>query len=826
MSTELKLRRGTQAEHSTFTGAVGEMTIDTTNDTPVVHDGVKVGGHSVELKANARLLGVVDSSLTYDTSGTTLVRYLYSSSQQKSYSVPVLAHGKVLSSLVGNVLTTTDSSTYSLPEALKISRGEFSCIKQLKEHWLSGMATEVSTAYNVVIGDGGGGSYTIKSSVGTGDILDELGAGFTLDNGFYAFNRTLWGTNGAQFGLLDPDLDDATPNIQAALTHKGKTGGVVTLPFKSVGHNVTTIIVPYNVHLKGEDTGWITHSGLDWSKTNETFKNTWIRSTGAVNIPTIKLRGSGAVSNLRMYDGRQKMTCPTNTEVFNDTAIAIQLGDVDNNNNYNQSIENVTFIGYKKFIRQWVDGASHQPVERLRIYNCHGMPFECAIDIAHSSDSVWVDECHFNPNALRGIRDDSTRQNMAYSLSRVVDCIRLGQADGLRIHQCHALAVRTFIQFYKDAYTGDPNTGGGVAITATGVDMCHRGVEFLRNGPNDIGGSWVGGQIIPVVYIDGSENCAFYYDTVAPTSGFLQFAVTSVSIHTGGTNAGDLTPQDNDIMGTASTKAPRYIAEIENGNALRLTFTDSQVRCEQLDLVDRTKAYTGTNSVVFKDCRDRTGDMRNISSTDPDDGLKETSYTENTYNRTVTRSSDNRTHYQVGVASSGGVTVGAYAEYQIRAGGVGNATDAVKLVATDTAKVFRPVTDDHVSLGVGGGRWSELYATNGTIQTSDIRLKSFSDITDVEKLIALEIKTNLRKFKWNSSIDEKGISNARIHFGAGAQDIVAIFESYGLDATDYALLCYDEWEDVLDDEGNIIREAGNMYGVRYTELLAFIISAM
>ena len=40
----LQLRRGTTAEHSSFTGLVGEITVDTTKDTIVVHDGVTAGG--------------------------------------------------------------------------------------------------------------------------------------------------------------------------------------------------------------------------------------------------------------------------------------------------------------------------------------------------------------------------------------------------------------------------------------------------------------------------------------------------------------------------------------------------------------------------------------------------------------------------------------------------------------------------------------------------------------------------------------------------------------------------------------------------------------
>ena len=44
MAKQLQLRSGTTTEHNTFTGAVGEVTVDTTKDTLVVHDGVTVGG--------------------------------------------------------------------------------------------------------------------------------------------------------------------------------------------------------------------------------------------------------------------------------------------------------------------------------------------------------------------------------------------------------------------------------------------------------------------------------------------------------------------------------------------------------------------------------------------------------------------------------------------------------------------------------------------------------------------------------------------------------------------------------------------------------------
>lgn len=44
MSIEVKFRRGTTAEHAAFTGADGEITIDTDKKVPVVHDGATAGG--------------------------------------------------------------------------------------------------------------------------------------------------------------------------------------------------------------------------------------------------------------------------------------------------------------------------------------------------------------------------------------------------------------------------------------------------------------------------------------------------------------------------------------------------------------------------------------------------------------------------------------------------------------------------------------------------------------------------------------------------------------------------------------------------------------
>lgn len=47
MSVEIRQRRGSTSEHDSFTGAEGEVTVDTEKKVAVVHDGLTPGGHPV-----------------------------------------------------------------------------------------------------------------------------------------------------------------------------------------------------------------------------------------------------------------------------------------------------------------------------------------------------------------------------------------------------------------------------------------------------------------------------------------------------------------------------------------------------------------------------------------------------------------------------------------------------------------------------------------------------------------------------------------------------------------------------------------------------------
>ena len=130
------------------------------------------------------------------------------------------------------------------------------------------------------------------------------------------------------------------------------------------------------------------------------------------------------------------------------------------------------------------------------------------------------------------------------------------------------------------------------------------------------------------------------------------------------------------------------------------------------------------------------------------------------------------------------------------------------------------IVDNDLDLGSASFRFDDVYATNGTIQTSDVNEKQdIETLSEAETRVAVAAKALLRKFRWKSAVEEKG-DDARIHFGIIAQDLQAAFEAEGLDAGRYAMFIHSTWTD--EETG----EERSRMGVRYSELLAFIIAAI
>jgi hypothetical protein len=127
-------------------------------------------------------------------------------------------------------------------------------------------------------------------------------------------------------------------------------------------------------------------------------------------------------------------------------------------------------------------------------------------------------------------------------------------------------------------------------------------------------------------------------------------------------------------------------------------------------------------------------------------------------------------------------------------------------------------TDGVANFGSASKRWNTIYASTGTINTSDQNEKQdIADLGDAEKRVAGKIKSLVKKYRFKDAVASKG-ENARIHVGWIAQDIQNAFSSEGLDASKYGVFCSDTWEE------NGVQKT--RLGLRYDEVLAFVVSAI
>jgi hypothetical protein len=162
-----------------------------------------------------------------------------------------------------------------------------------------------------------------------------------------------------------------------------------------------------------------------------------------------------------------------------------------------------------------------------------------------------------------------------------------------------------------------------------------------------------------------------------------------------------------------------------------------------------------------------------------------------------------------------GADTGAnFTNIQSGSGGIYCAVSGANVTQTVTG-VFRPVPDGSVNLGGASNRWNTVYATTGTINTSDANKKQdVADLDASEKKVALALKGLVKKFRFKDAVAQKG-DKARIHVGVIAQDVAAAFESEGLDPMRYGVFCHD-----------VLEDGSSVYGVRYEELAMFVLGAL
>lgn len=184
----------------------------------------------------------------------------------------------------------------------------------------------------------------------------------------------------------------------------------------------------------------------------------------------------------------------------------------------------------------------------------------------------------------------------------------------------------------------------------------------------------------------------------------------------------------------------------------------------------------------------------------------------------------------------------------------------VRLQVKSSSSAVTAGQNNAQSLGDATTLWTQVFAAANTINQSDRRVKDQIEDLPIEVLRAWS-RVKTKRFKYIKSVEDKG-DNARWHIGKIAQDIESEFKKEGLDAFEYAVLCFDKWPEqvihhpaindtrdiekvidtpaILDSEGNVVTKAistavkerevfeikpswdevipaGDRYGVRYEQ---------
>ncbi len=323
MAKLLKLRRGTTSQHSSFTGAEGEVTVDTTKDTIVVHDGSTAGG--VPLAKESAALSLIDednmstNSATRPPSQQSVKAYVDTADALKAnlanptFTGTVNAAALTLSGnlQVNGTTTTVASSTMTVTDKnIEIAKGAANDAaadgggitlesgdgnKEIKwvnstDSWTFNQNVEITTGIAKLLGPEGGAATLLMYADEADDNADYWRQVANTDGTFTIANYSTG-------SWVNSITVSGSGNITGAGTVSDSKGDVRSIPSTSPGSNHVAIAadagkviyIAYDVHFNpsvfsaGDAVTIVNNSGNDETihqGSNFTLYNTADASTG------------------------------------------------------------------------------------------------------------------------------------------------------------------------------------------------------------------------------------------------------------------------------------------------------------------------------------------------------------------------------------------------------------------------------------------------------------------------------------------------------------------------------------------------------------------
>jgi len=132
--------------------------------------------------------------------------------------------------------------------------------------------------------------------------------------------------------------------------------------------------------------------------------------------------------------------------------------------------------------------------------------------------------------------------------------------------------------------------------------------------------------------------------------------------------------------------------------------------------------------------------------------------------------------------------------------------------------MLTPVTDDSYNLGSSAKRWTAIYASNGTISTSDANLKTAIKPLKYGLNELLQLKPI--SFQWKEEKeDDFVIPDAEKEYKLGfiAQEVQKIIPE---------VIVSHQWKEYEEAPGELVKEKTERLGMRYSDLIPVAIKAI
>lgn len=226
---------------------------------------------------------------------------------------------------------------------------------------------------------------------------------------------------------------------------------------------------------------------------------------------------------------------------------------------------------------------------------------------------------------------------------------------------------------------------------------------------------------------------------------------------------------------------------VNNSRQVTIIITSQLANASKVTLLNQTKKPSSTNEILYSDSVTLFGSSSSISS----DLL------------TYTLQINNKTIFSATMPALYG-SRNSYQREQIM---YNESQGGMKEQRTiSTVGSFTPRTDNNYSLGYSGYRWSQVWATTGTIQTSDQNEKNSIE-TLPSSYLTFFGKLNPVRYKFNQN------TSNRYHAGLIAQEVEEALQESNISTQDFAgFISYDKEDG---DKG---------YGLRYEEFIALLIA--